>query len=156
MMKNVFLNGKFELVHDGHIYFFREAKKYGNVLYVGVVADSVVEKNHGRRPFYSQDERIEFVEYVRKEIGLVDHIIKLPSDEEDEISTIVQIRPHIVCFGAGQWPEHHSWNRFLMKRLRELLSYETVEFRKIKPYKRDELSATIIREQHRKNSQLIY
>jgi cytidyltransferase-like protein len=54
--KKVFVTGCFDMLHSGHIEFFREAAKYGDV-YVGLGSDKTVYNLKGRYPVNNQDER---------------------------------------------------------------------------------------------------
>ena len=54
--KKVFVTGCFDMLHSGHIAFFKEAAKYGDV-YVGLGSDETVSNLKGRYPVNNQDER---------------------------------------------------------------------------------------------------
>jgi len=54
--KKVFVTGCFDMLHSGHIAFFEEAAKYGDV-YVGLGSDETVFNLKGRYPVNNQDER---------------------------------------------------------------------------------------------------
>lgn len=54
--KKVFVTGCFDLLHSGHVEFFKEASKYGDV-YVGLGSDETVYNLKGRYPINNQDER---------------------------------------------------------------------------------------------------
>lgn len=58
--KIVHCHGVFDLIHPGHIYHFRSAKKYGDVLVVTITADKFVKKGPGR-PTFNEDLRAEFL-----------------------------------------------------------------------------------------------
>jgi len=63
--KIVFTNGCFDLLHGGHIYLFKAAKKFGDVLFVAVNDDASVKKIKGpSRPIFSLEERLEVLEAV--------------------------------------------------------------------------------------------
>ncbi|MBI2110058.1 adenylyltransferase/cytidyltransferase family protein [Candidatus Woesearchaeota archaeon] len=69
--KIVTTNGSFDILHEGHFYFLREAKEQGDVLIVGLNSDSSVRKNKGLgRPINNQEIRalnltkLEYVDYV--------------------------------------------------------------------------------------------
>lgn len=40
-MKKVFVSGCYDLLHSGHVEFFRQASQYGE-LYVGIGSDSTI------------------------------------------------------------------------------------------------------------------
>ena len=54
--KKIFVTGCFDLLHSGHVAFFKEAAKYGDV-YVGLGSDETVYGLKGRYPINNQDER---------------------------------------------------------------------------------------------------
>jgi cytidyltransferase-like protein len=54
--KKVFVTGCFDMLHSGHVEFFTEAAKYGDV-YVGLGSDETVFNLKGRYPINNQDER---------------------------------------------------------------------------------------------------
>ena len=55
--KKVLVSGCYDLLHSGHIAFFKDAARYGD-LYVSVGSDENIRllKDHG--PHFSQQERI--------------------------------------------------------------------------------------------------
>ena len=55
--KIVLATGVFDLVHPGHINYFQEARKLGDVVVVSIVDDKFVTKGRGR-PFFKQDTRL--------------------------------------------------------------------------------------------------
>ena len=69
-MTRVYVDMVGDLFHYGYIRFLRKAKKYGNILIVGVHSDIIV-KNYKRIPIMKMNERIEVIEsckYVDKVI----------------------------------------------------------------------------------------
>ncbi len=67
MTKKVFVSGCFDMLHSGHIAFFKEASAYGD-LYVALGSDKTVFELKGRLPINSQEERqfmVDSVEYVK-------------------------------------------------------------------------------------------
>ena len=67
MTKKVFVSGCFDMLHSGHIAFFKEASAYGD-LYVALGSDKTVYELKGRLPINSQEERqfmVDSVEYVK-------------------------------------------------------------------------------------------
>lgn len=63
-MKKVFVSGCFDLLHSGHIAFFKEASKYGK-LFVGVGSDATIEDLKGRKTMNSEQERLYMVRSIR-------------------------------------------------------------------------------------------
>jgi cytidyltransferase-like protein len=62
--KRVFVSGCFDLLHSGHVAFFKEASQYGD-LYVGIGSDQTIEELKGRPTVNSEQERLYMVKAVR-------------------------------------------------------------------------------------------
>ena len=54
MAKKAFISGCYDMLHSGHIEFFREAATYGD-LYVALGADQTVYELKGRVPVNSEE-----------------------------------------------------------------------------------------------------
>lgn len=68
MNKKVFVSGCFDMLHSGHIAFFKEASLYGD-LYVGIGSDATIGELKGRQTINSEQERlymISAIKYVTK------------------------------------------------------------------------------------------
>jgi rfaE bifunctional protein nucleotidyltransferase chain/domain len=64
--KIVLANGCFDLPHVGHIRYLEAAKEFGDILIVGVNADSQVRELKGvNRPFQPERERAEIIAALR-------------------------------------------------------------------------------------------
>lgn len=50
MNKKVFVSGCYDMLHSGHVAFFKEASRYGD-LYVGIGSDRTIEELKTARPF---------------------------------------------------------------------------------------------------------
>jgi len=90
MAKKVFVSGCFDMLHSGHIAFFKEASSFGD-LYVGIGSDATVDDLKGRKTINSERERIYMInaiKYVTKSFvnsgsGILDFkedLIKLKPD----------------------------------------------------------------------------
>ena len=64
MAKKVFVSGCYDLLHSGHVAFFEEAAKYGD-LYVGLGSDRTIFGLKGRRTINSEAERLYMVKALR-------------------------------------------------------------------------------------------
>ncbi len=62
--KKVFVSGCYDLLHSGHVEFFRQASQYGD-LYVGIGSDSTIERLKGHKTMYSEQERLFMVRAIR-------------------------------------------------------------------------------------------
>ena len=80
-MKNIWVNGCFDIVHLGHIRLLRYAKSLGDFLIVGIDGDSRIKKIKGEeRPINNQSFRKEFLE----SLASVDRVEIFHSDLELE------------------------------------------------------------------------
>lgn len=64
MKKKIFVSGCYDLLHSGHVAFFKEASRYGD-LYVGIGSDSTIMELKGRQTANSEQERLYMVKSVR-------------------------------------------------------------------------------------------
>ncbi len=62
--KKVFVSGCYDLLHSGHVEFFRQASQYGD-LYVGIGSDRTIEALKGHKTMYSERERLFMVRAIR-------------------------------------------------------------------------------------------
>ncbi len=96
-MKVILVFGVFDLLHDGHRHFLREAKKLGNKLVAVISRDETSLILKGKLPENLLAERME---NLRKE-NLADEIIK-----GDEIigswEVLRNVKPDIVALGYDQ------------------------------------------------------
>lgn len=63
-MPTVLVSGCYDLFHAGHIAFFKEAASYGK-LYVSVGSDANIGLLKGKRPVFSEAERLYIVKAIR-------------------------------------------------------------------------------------------
>jgi D-beta-D-heptose 7-phosphate kinase / D-beta-D-heptose 1-phosphate adenosyltransferase len=90
----VFTNGCFDLLHVGHVYLLREARKLGDVLVVGLNSDRSVKGLKGNgRPIVSGDDRA-FAVAGLEGVGYV-----VMFDEPDPRDLIQLIRPDVLVKG---------------------------------------------------------
>lgn len=62
--KKVFVSGCFDRLHSGHVEFFRQAAKYGDV-YVSIGSDETYLKYRREKPWWDENERKFIVESLR-------------------------------------------------------------------------------------------
>jgi D-beta-D-heptose 7-phosphate kinase/D-beta-D-heptose 1-phosphate adenosyltransferase len=75
-MKTVLVTGGFDPLHSGHIEYFKEAKKLGDKLIVGLNTDTWLENKKGQA-FMPFEERANIV----KHLEMVDDVILVEDDE---------------------------------------------------------------------------
>jgi D-beta-D-heptose 7-phosphate kinase/D-beta-D-heptose 1-phosphate adenosyltransferase len=92
--KIVFTNGCFDLLHAGHMYLLREARKLGDVLIVALNSDASVARLKGSgRPIVPQEDRAEALAALESVDGLV------VFDEPDPMDLLRSIRPDVLVKG---------------------------------------------------------
>lgn len=64
-MVRVMVAGTFDFLHPGHLDLFRQARELGDELLVVVARDESVLKAKGKKPVFSEIERLEMVASVR-------------------------------------------------------------------------------------------
>ena len=64
MPKKVFVSGCYDLLHSGHVEFFRQAAEYGDV-YVGLGSDATILEYKHHKPMFPEQERLFMVKAVR-------------------------------------------------------------------------------------------
>lgn len=93
--KIVFTNGCFDILHVGHVKYLEVAKSYGDVLILGLNADSSVRKLKGpTRPINTQADRA----YILASLESVDYVVIF--EEETPYELIILIKPHVLVKGG--------------------------------------------------------
>ena len=90
--KKVFVSGCYDLLHSGHIEFFRQAAEYGD-LYVGIGSDATYLEYKHRKPMFPEDERLFMVKSVKY---VKDACINKGSGVIDFIPSLDEIKPDIL------------------------------------------------------------
>ena len=90
--KIILCHGVFDILHLGHINYFKSAKKFGDVLVVSVTNNKFVNKGPGR-PVFNLKQRTQFL----SEIKCIDYICV--SDDYDAVKVINKLKPHFYCKG---------------------------------------------------------
>ena len=93
--KIVFTNGCFDLLHSGHVSYLEAAKKFGDILIIGLNSDQSVRSLKGEnRPINSQSERA----YLLAALEVVDYVVIFEDDTPYELIKLVQ--PNILVKGS--------------------------------------------------------
>lgn len=64
MAKKVFVSGCYDMLHSGHVAFFKEAASYGD-LYVGIGSDATIRELKDRKTINTERERLYMVKAIR-------------------------------------------------------------------------------------------
>ena len=96
MTKKVFVSGCYDLLHSGHVEFFRQAAEYGD-LYVGIGSDRTILGYKGHKTIYSEQERLFMVKSIRY---VKDAFINRGSGVLDFLPTLDIVKPDILVVNS--------------------------------------------------------
>ena len=85
----VFVSGCYDLLHSGHVEFFRQASQYGD-LYVGIGSDATILSYKNHHTLYPEQERLFMVKSIRY---VKDAFINQGSGVMDFIPTVEALKP---------------------------------------------------------------
>ena len=89
--KKVFVSGCYDMLHSGHVAFFKEAAQYGD-LYVGIGSDATVWNLKARKTICSEAERLYMVKAIRY---VKDAFINTGLGMMDFVETVERVKPDI-------------------------------------------------------------
>ena len=108
-MVKVMATGTFDLLHLGHIYYLKEAKKQGDSLAVVVATDSTVRRLK-HEPVNTEEIRLGLI----KELKIVDEAYL--GHEDDMYEIVKEIKPDIIALGFDQFHDEVKIKAELKKR----------------------------------------
>ncbi len=98
--KVVFTNGCFDLLHVGHVRYLQKARKYGDLLVLGLNSDDSVRRLKGeKRPLIGQKERA----HILAALDCIDYVVIF--DEETPIRLLEALKPSVLVKGGDYTPE---------------------------------------------------
>lgn len=136
MHKRVFVSGCYDMLHSGHVAFFKEASQYGD-LYVGIGSDATIEQLKKRKTVYSERERLYMVKAIRY---VTDAFINPGSGLMDFVETVERVKPDIFVVNSDGGSEEkrdfcrqHGIEYIELKRVPEagLQARSTTDLRKV-------------------------
>ena len=88
-------NGCFDILHVGHVKYLEKAKRYGDVLILGLNSDDSTHRLKGKnRPINTQDDRA----YILASLEVVDYVVIF--NEDTPLNLIKLIRPDVLVKGG--------------------------------------------------------
>lgn len=96
MAKKVFVSGCYDLLHSGHVEFFRQAAEYGD-LYVGIGSDKTILNYKNHKTVYSEQERLFMVKSIKY---VKDAYINSGEGILDFIPTLDIVKPDILVVNS--------------------------------------------------------
>lgn len=121
--KKVMVFGTYDIVHPGHLNFFRQAKEHGDYLIVVVGRDDTVTSVKERSPLHDEKSRVKKI----RSLELVDKAVL--GNKTDKYKVIERYKPYIICLGYDQY--------FFTEKLKEELEKRKlkVKIKRLKPHK---------------------
>ncbi len=123
--QRIMVFGTFDILHKGHLNFFKQARKLAKdpFLIVSVARDFNVKKIKNKKPLFNEIERLNFVKATK----VVDKAVL--GGVRTYIPHILKQKPSIIALGYDQKAYADSLKKILMKKgLR-------VKIKRLKPYK---------------------
>ena len=130
----VLVAGTFDFLHPGHIDFFRQAKKHGDFLVVVVARDVNAKMIKGRKPYFSQKERLALV----AALDAVDKAVL--GDSIDFFSAVRKERPDTIVLGYDQWAKENKINEALHRA-----GLDKTKVVRVKPFCKEKYKSSKIR-----------
>ena len=106
----VFVSGCYDLLHSGHVEFFRQASQYGD-LYVGIGSDATILHYKHHKTLYPEQERLFMVKSIRY---VTDAFINQGDGVMDFIPTVEALKPDRFVVNADGSSEEKR--RFCQER----------------------------------------
>lgn len=124
----VLIGGCFDLLHSGHLYLLRLAKKLGGKLLVAVLSDEYIKSyKDSSRPIQHEATRLEIIQSLR----FVDHAI-LANQDPYTSHFLSKIKPRAIIIGLETGKEMHRQNK-AKKLKKEIPDLEIFFLEKIEP-----------------------
>lgn len=119
----VFAGGTFDLIHRGHIEYFKSIRKFGDIVVIAVSSDKRVRERKGPgRPILNQKERLALMDAV----SFIDYCLIAPSPQKNKpvptMRILALLRPDIFTSGDKRWFQYEKEIEKLGVRLKILLS----------------------------------
>ena len=81
----VLCHGVFDLLHNGHINHFKEAKRFGDILIVSITKDEFIKKGFNR-PIFKVYERAGCISALEA----VDYVVVSPSESAENVINLIK------------------------------------------------------------------
>lgn len=92
----VFVSGCYDLLHSGHVEFFRQAAQYGD-LYVGIGSDATILDYKHHKTVYSEQERLFMVKSIRY---VKDAFINAGHGIMDFVPSVESLKPDVFVVNS--------------------------------------------------------
>jgi cytidyltransferase-like protein len=134
-MKKVLVFGTFDIFHEGHWDFLKQARKHGEFLRVVVARNVTVLNVKGRLPRYSEGERVAAI----KKSGLADEVVL--GSLNDRYQVVHDYRPDVICLGYDQ-----KQSLVELRRKLDETGLDMTTIIRLKPYEPEKYKSSLLRE----------
>ena len=124
-MRIVMAFGTFDFIHLGHLSFFQQANTFGDKLIVVVARDSNVKRIKGKKPFFSQAERVKLVNNLKP----VD--LAVLGDDKNFFTAVQKYEPSVIVLGYDQ---KVLFENYIRRKLDEI-GLKKTRIVRLKPFK---------------------
>ena len=138
LRKKVFVSGCYDMLHSGHVAFFKAASVYGD-LYVGIGSDATIQELKHRRTVYSERERLYMVKAIRY---VTDAYINTGSGMMDFVETVDKVKPDVFVVNTDGGSD-------VKRKFCEERGIEYIELQRIPDEGLDARSTTALRSANR-------
>jgi FAD synthetase len=94
----VMTGGVFDILHLGHLKTLEAARNHGDFLFVVVASDKTVERNKGRPPMNTLQNRMDLLVHL----DIVDMVVPGASDPAKFIEIVALYQPDVIALGYDQ------------------------------------------------------
>ena len=138
-MKKSMAFGSFDILHEGHVSYLKQAKKYSDYLIVIVARDENIEKFKGKKPKHNENQRLENI----KKLNIADEAVL--GHKDDILGILEEYKPDIICLGYDQKTIDEN-------KLREELEKRNIKAKiaRCRPFKPEVYKSSKIRDKGKK------
>jgi cytidyltransferase-like protein len=134
-MQKVLVFGTFDIFHEGHRSFLKQAKKYGDFLRVVVARDETVTEVKKIAPQNGEQSRLGEIQ----KSALADEVVLGSLD--DKYAVVREYKPNVICLGYDQ-------EFFVDKLERKLKEFglEKTKIVRLESYQPEKYKSSLLRE----------
>jgi len=114
--------GTFDILHQGHEFYLKQAKEYGDILGVVIARDKNVAKIKGKYPINNELKRLNKI----KVLSYVNQVFL--GNTQDKYKVIEEFKPDVICLGYDQRISSSDLEAILNKR--GFLGVKIIKFEK--------------------------
>lgn len=104
--KIVFCSGCFDITHAGHVLFFEDCKKYGDILVIMVGCDAVIKRDKNeKRPVINEHLRMKMIDSLKPvDYTMLDYILPNPPHSLHIIDLVIgELKPDAYVINKDAW-----------------------------------------------------